>query len=168
MAEGRNMITVDGNEAAARIAHRLSEVIAIYPITPSSIADDAVDPEQLERPRSWNLPSIRNFMIVYGLISSAFGVGTFLYFAWDPGQMLRSSAADGSSKAPSPSSPSCSSCAPIAPSSEAAPAEPSSSLPSPPPASRLLCHTPLSRDHSGSRWSRLRSWQHSSVSPPST
>jgi hypothetical protein len=30
------MVTVDGNEAAAYIAHRLSEVIAIYPITPSS------------------------------------------------------------------------------------------------------------------------------------
>ena len=26
MAEGRSMIAVDGNEAAARIAHRLSEV----------------------------------------------------------------------------------------------------------------------------------------------
>ena len=30
------MITVDGNEAAASVAYRLSEVIAIYPITPSS------------------------------------------------------------------------------------------------------------------------------------
>ncbi len=29
-------LTVDGNEAAARIAHRVSEVIAIYPITPAS------------------------------------------------------------------------------------------------------------------------------------
>ena len=29
-------ITVDGNEAAARVAHLLSEVIAIYPITPAS------------------------------------------------------------------------------------------------------------------------------------
>ncbi len=28
--------TIDGNEAAARIAHLLSEVVAIYPITPSS------------------------------------------------------------------------------------------------------------------------------------
>ena len=27
---------VDGNEAAAAVAYRLSEVIAIYPITPSS------------------------------------------------------------------------------------------------------------------------------------
>ena len=29
-------VTLDGNEAAARIAYQLSEVIAIYPITPSS------------------------------------------------------------------------------------------------------------------------------------
>lgn len=26
---------VDGNEAAARVAHALSEVIALYPITPA-------------------------------------------------------------------------------------------------------------------------------------
>ncbi|NQV05771.1 pyruvate:ferredoxin (flavodoxin) oxidoreductase, partial [bacterium] len=32
----RPIVTVDGNEAAAFVAHRLSEVIAIYPITPSS------------------------------------------------------------------------------------------------------------------------------------
>ena len=30
------MVTVDGNEAAASVAYRLSDVIAIYPITPSS------------------------------------------------------------------------------------------------------------------------------------
>ncbi len=32
----RRMITIDGNEAAARVAYKLNEVIAIYPITPSS------------------------------------------------------------------------------------------------------------------------------------
>jgi pyruvate-ferredoxin/flavodoxin oxidoreductase len=32
----RRIVTVDGNEAAAYIAHKLNEVIAIYPITPSS------------------------------------------------------------------------------------------------------------------------------------
>ncbi len=32
----RRKITIEGNEAAASVAHRLSEVIAIYPITPSS------------------------------------------------------------------------------------------------------------------------------------
>jgi pyruvate-ferredoxin/flavodoxin oxidoreductase len=36
MAQPRKRIVVDGNEAAASVAHRLSEVIAIYPITPSS------------------------------------------------------------------------------------------------------------------------------------
>ena len=32
----RPMVTIDGNEAAAFVAHKLNEVIAIYPITPSS------------------------------------------------------------------------------------------------------------------------------------
>ncbi len=32
----RRTVTIDGNEAASYVAHRLSEVIAIYPITPSS------------------------------------------------------------------------------------------------------------------------------------
>jgi pyruvate-ferredoxin/flavodoxin oxidoreductase len=32
----RRMVTIDGNEAAASVAHRINEVIAIYPITPSS------------------------------------------------------------------------------------------------------------------------------------
>ncbi|MEX0985513.1 MAG: pyruvate:ferredoxin (flavodoxin) oxidoreductase, partial [Actinomycetota bacterium] len=36
-------VVIDGNEAAARIAHRLSEVIAIYPITPSSPMGELAD-----------------------------------------------------------------------------------------------------------------------------
>jgi pyruvate-ferredoxin/flavodoxin oxidoreductase len=32
----RQTMTVDGNEVAASVAHRVSEVNAIYPITPSS------------------------------------------------------------------------------------------------------------------------------------
>jgi pyruvate-ferredoxin/flavodoxin oxidoreductase len=32
----RRMVTIDGNEATAYVAHKLNEVIAIYPITPSS------------------------------------------------------------------------------------------------------------------------------------
>lgn len=35
--------TVDGNEAAARVAHALSEVIAIYPITPASSMGELAD-----------------------------------------------------------------------------------------------------------------------------
>ncbi len=37
------MITVDGNEATASVAHRINEVIAIYPITPSSPMGEHAD-----------------------------------------------------------------------------------------------------------------------------
>jgi len=39
----RAVATIDGNEAAASVAHRLSEVIAIYPITPSSPMGELAD-----------------------------------------------------------------------------------------------------------------------------
>jgi len=32
----RSKVTIDGNEAAAYVAHQTNEVIATYPITPSS------------------------------------------------------------------------------------------------------------------------------------
>ena len=39
----RRIVTMDGNEAAASVAHRVSEVIAIYPITPSSTMGELAD-----------------------------------------------------------------------------------------------------------------------------
>ncbi|OGN72202.1 MAG: pyruvate:ferredoxin (flavodoxin) oxidoreductase [Chloroflexi bacterium GWB2_49_20] len=39
----RKIVTIDGNEAAASVAHRLNEVIAIYPITPSSTMGELAD-----------------------------------------------------------------------------------------------------------------------------
>ena len=39
----RVQVIVDGNEAAASVAHRASEVIAIYPITPSSTMGELAD-----------------------------------------------------------------------------------------------------------------------------
>ena len=39
----RKMVTIDGNEAAAYSAHKCSEVIAIYPITPSSTMGEWAD-----------------------------------------------------------------------------------------------------------------------------
>ena len=35
--------TMDGNDAAATVAHALSEVIAVYPITPSSAMGESAD-----------------------------------------------------------------------------------------------------------------------------
>ncbi|HVN75459.1 MAG TPA: pyruvate:ferredoxin (flavodoxin) oxidoreductase [Thermoanaerobaculaceae bacterium] len=39
----RRMVTLDGNEATASVAHRTNEVIAIYPITPSSNMGEFAD-----------------------------------------------------------------------------------------------------------------------------
>ncbi|HWC42381.1 MAG TPA: pyruvate:ferredoxin (flavodoxin) oxidoreductase, partial [Actinomycetota bacterium] len=47
-------VCVDGNEAAARVAHRLSEVIAIYPITPASPMGELADTwSAAGRPNLW-------------------------------------------------------------------------------------------------------------------
>ena len=37
------MITIDGNTAVANIAHATNEIIAIYPITPSSGMGETAD-----------------------------------------------------------------------------------------------------------------------------
>jgi pyruvate-ferredoxin/flavodoxin oxidoreductase len=56
----RPWVTVDANEAVARIAHRLSEVIAIYPITPSSAMGEWADQWSAQRrPNLWGaVPSV--------------------------------------------------------------------------------------------------------------
>ncbi len=42
-----------------------------------AIATDNVDPELVESPRRWDIKSIRNFMLVFGLLSSVFDYLTF-------------------------------------------------------------------------------------------
>jgi Mg2+-importing ATPase len=42
-----------------------------------TIAGDSVDREMIERPRRWNIAFIRNFMVTFGLVSSAFDYLTF-------------------------------------------------------------------------------------------
>src|SRR5512136_558054 len=50
----RQQVTLDGNEAAAYIAHKVSEVIAIYPITPSSPMGEWADQWTSEnKPNIW-------------------------------------------------------------------------------------------------------------------
>src|SRR5215208_3911114 len=39
----RQQVTIDGNEAAAYVAYKTNEVIAIYPITPSSAMGESAD-----------------------------------------------------------------------------------------------------------------------------
>src|SRR5512136_854831 len=56
----RKMVTMDGNEAVASVAHKTNEVIAIYPITPSSNMGEWADQWSSEkRPNLWGtIPSV--------------------------------------------------------------------------------------------------------------
>src|SRR5687767_7072681 len=56
----RKWITLDGNEACARVAYQLSDVIAIYPITPSSSMAEAADAWAAEKaPNLWgSVPTV--------------------------------------------------------------------------------------------------------------
>ena len=50
----RSKVTIDGNEAAAYVAFRVNEVIAIYPITPSSPMGEWADQWSSEsKPNLW-------------------------------------------------------------------------------------------------------------------
>src|SRR5512142_634324 len=55
----RRMVTMDGNEAVASVAHRINEVIAIYPITPSSNMGEWSD--------EWSAKGMKN---VWGTVPS--------------------------------------------------------------------------------------------------
>ncbi|MDP6619850.1 MAG: hypothetical protein QGG90_10515, partial [Nitrospinota bacterium] len=51
-----NFATIDGNEAVARVAYRTNEVIAIYPITPSSSMGEYADAWAVGgRPNIWGV-----------------------------------------------------------------------------------------------------------------
>ena len=56
----RPIITIDGNEAVARVAHKVNEVIAIYPITPSSSMGEMADAwSALGKPNIWGtIPAV--------------------------------------------------------------------------------------------------------------
>ena len=50
----RNYLTCDANEAVASVAYRLNELIAIYPITPSSAMAESCDEwSALGKPNLW-------------------------------------------------------------------------------------------------------------------
>lgn len=46
-----------------------------------ALSDDRVDPESIRRPTAWNLRALRWFMVVFGLVSSAFDLALFFVLA---------------------------------------------------------------------------------------
>ncbi len=71
----REMITVDGNEAVASVAHRVSETIAIYPITPSSpMAELSDEWSSLERKNVWgSVPEVVQMQSEGGVAGTVHG-----------------------------------------------------------------------------------------------
>jgi pyruvate-ferredoxin/flavodoxin oxidoreductase len=58
--QNRDFVTLDGNEAVAHVAYRVNEVIAIYPITPSSAMGEWADTwAAVKTPNIWgSVPSV--------------------------------------------------------------------------------------------------------------
>lgn len=71
----RRLIMMDGNEAAASVAHRVSEVIAIYPITPSSTMGELADEWSAQGRRNlWGLtPKVVQMQSEGGAIGAVHG-----------------------------------------------------------------------------------------------
>jgi pyruvate-ferredoxin/flavodoxin oxidoreductase len=69
------VVIMDGNEAAAHTAHRLSEVAAIYPITPSSNMGEFADEwSSAGRTNIWgNVPTILEMQSEAGAIGAVHG-----------------------------------------------------------------------------------------------
>ena len=71
----RRRITVDGNEAAASVAYRASETIAIYPITPSSAMAELCDEWASKRmPNLWGaIPEVAQMQSEAGAAGAVHG-----------------------------------------------------------------------------------------------
>ncbi|MGB7711635.1 MAG: pyruvate:ferredoxin (flavodoxin) oxidoreductase [Microcoleus sp.] len=72
---GRTYATIDGNEAVAYVAYRLNEVIAIYPITPSSPMAEWSDAWTAEgKPNIWGtIPSVVEMQSEGGVAGAVHG-----------------------------------------------------------------------------------------------
>ena len=68
-------ITTDGNEACAAIAYQLSDVIAIYPITPSSTMAEVADAWAVaKKPNLWGaVPTVAEMQSEGGAAGAVHG-----------------------------------------------------------------------------------------------
>ncbi|MBL4615650.1 MAG: pyruvate:ferredoxin (flavodoxin) oxidoreductase [Magnetovibrio sp.] len=69
------MVAVDGNEAVASVAHRMNEIIAIYPITPSSAMGELCDAWSAQgRQNIWgNVPHVMEMQSEAGAAGTVHG-----------------------------------------------------------------------------------------------
>jgi pyruvate-ferredoxin/flavodoxin oxidoreductase len=72
----RRIMTIDGNETVASVAHRLNEVIVIYPITPSSTMGEDAEERTVRGERNiWgSVPEVIEMQSEGGAVASVHGV----------------------------------------------------------------------------------------------
>src|SRR5918911_2032090 len=72
----RQQVTIDGNEAAAYVAYKTNEVIAIYPITPSSAMGESADAwAALNEKNIWGMtPTVREMQSEGGAAGAVHGM----------------------------------------------------------------------------------------------
>jgi len=71
----KKYLTIDGNEAVARVAHKINEVIAIYPITPSSPMSELSEIYTMKKERNifGGLPDVMQMQSEAGASGSVHG-----------------------------------------------------------------------------------------------
>ncbi|NJD91951.1 MAG: pyruvate:ferredoxin (flavodoxin) oxidoreductase, partial [Geobacter sp.] len=71
----KKMVTIDGNTAAAHVAHATNEVIAIYPITPSSVMGEISDVKSAMGEKNiWgNIPTVAEMQSEGGAAGAVHG-----------------------------------------------------------------------------------------------
>jgi len=71
----REMVTIDGNAAASYVAHATNEVVAIYPITPSSVMGEIADARTAKgEPNIWGtIPSVTEMQSEGGAAAAVHG-----------------------------------------------------------------------------------------------
>jgi len=71
----RKIVTIDGNSAVAHVAHATNEVIAIYPITPSSVMGEHADAKSARGERNiWGtIPSVTEMQSEAGAAGAVHG-----------------------------------------------------------------------------------------------
>ena len=74
----RRMVTIDGNQAAAHVAHKVTEVIAIYPITPSSPMGEWADEwSAAKQPNVWGtIPHVMEMQSEGGAVAAVHGAAS--------------------------------------------------------------------------------------------
>jgi len=76
--DNRKMVTIDGNTAAAHVAHAVNEVVAIYPITPSSPMGEMADEKSAKQePNIWGtVPTVMEMQSEGGAAGAVHGALT--------------------------------------------------------------------------------------------